>query len=111
MSLAGPALAGGTAACIALVEMCAARRKAPTWRAAHWILIRLGLDAGAAALAYPIVLLVVRTPPWFRGPWPIAVAGAAGYAILRGQFAVQTGQQKHALVRLASTYRRVTRPI
>jgi len=84
----GPLSAGLLAAALSFLELVAGRRRTPTWRAFHWIIIGLLFDVTAGSLAFGILRLAFSDVKWFTGLWTILIAGLAGPALLRSQLAL-----------------------
>ncbi len=83
-----PILSGVLAAGLSFLELVVSLRRTPTWRATHWIAIRLLFDVAAGSLAYGVLELAFGDVKWFTGLWPILIAGLSGPALLRSQLAL-----------------------
>ncbi|MBX7266238.1 hypothetical protein KIF24_09540 [Micromonospora sp. Llam7] len=84
----------GVAALVSILALPGARKKRPSWRAGHWIALRVGMDAASAYVVFRL------GAEWVPGADPLPlmlVAGLSGPAILRTQvsFLTNSHQLKH----------------
>jgi hypothetical protein len=89
------------------IELTASLRRPLSWRAAHYVILRLLLDASTAALALIILSGALSGLKWFSGAWPSLVAGLAGPAILRSQLAIIGSGQESSYYGPATVFVRV----
>ena len=106
-----PVAAGVLATLLGLVELASARKKALSHRALHWILLRLLIDGATAALAYAVLITAFEGLKWFKGAWPVVVAGLAGPALLRSQLALLGSGEESRTYGPANVYRRVQKVV
>ena len=82
----------GAVACLwTICELASSTRKPIALRAAHFVILRIAIDAGVAMIAYGILIAVLGSLDWFTGPFPVLMAGACGPGIVRSQFAFLGG--------------------
>lgn len=88
MSAAWPWLAALLSAGVAFLELHVQKRKPLSWRATHWILLRLAADGVAGYLAYTLLEFAFGDLDWFGNIWSALVAGLIGPALLRSQLSL-----------------------
>src|SRR6266545_6493323 len=106
-----PVAAGVLATLLGLVELASARKKGLSYRALHWILLRLLIDGATGALAYAVLVTAFEGLKWFKGAWPVVVDGLAGPALLRSQLALLGSGESSPAYGPANVYRRVQKEV
>jgi hypothetical protein len=104
-----PVAAAVLAAVLGLIELASARKKPLSFRALHWLVLRLLIDGATAALAYAVLVSAFEGLKWFRGAWPVVVAGLAGPALLRSQLSLIGSGEESRAYGPANVHRRVQR--
>jgi hypothetical protein len=72
-----------------------------------WVLARLVVHGGTAAVAYGLLVAIFRGTDWYKGIFPVLVAGLCAPAIFRAQLALIGSGQESLADNPATRYRRI----
>jgi hypothetical protein len=104
----GPVAAALLAAVISLIEIVGQERVHIYRSVCGWVMLRLTVHAGSAAIAYGLVTLIFEGTNWIKwyfGIIPIMIAGLSAPAMVRAQLAVFGSGQESASNNPATRYR------
>jgi hypothetical protein len=100
-------VAGCIAATLAFAELFFAlpRTTALTFRATHWVLLRIGVDFILGVLAYPLILAASSGKSGHHAAWvTVLAAGAGGTAVLRTQLSVARREGRQVRLGVSGAY-------
>ena len=93
----GPAASAVLAAVISLIEIMGQWRRFIYPRIYGWVFARVVVHGGTAAVAYGLLVVIFHGTDWYRGIFPVLVAGLCAPAIFRSQLAlIGSGQESAA---------------
>jgi hypothetical protein len=104
----GPVASALLAAMISLFEIVGQERVHIYRRVVGWVIIRLAVHGGSAAIAYGLIIIVFNgadLEKWYYGIIPILLAGLCAPAIVRAQLAMFGSGQESPTDNPARRYR------